>query len=130
MKILRRMGRGLLAPMFVTGGLDAVRHPEGKAARASTVVDPVAGTFGLPDDPAPFVRLNGGVQMVGGALLGLGLFTRLSAVALAASLVPTTLAGHPFWAEADASARATQRTQFLKNAAMLGGLLLVAADGA
>jgi uncharacterized membrane protein YphA (DoxX/SURF4 family) len=44
------------------------------------------------------------------------------------SLVPTTLAGHPFWHEADQAARAQQRIHFLKNVAMLGGLILAAGD--
>ena len=83
----------------------------------------------MPDDPIALVRFNGGVQAIGGALLGLGAFTRLAAFTLAASLVPTTLAGHRFWEETDAEGRAAQRVQFFKNAAMLGGLVLLVADG-
>ncbi len=44
------------------------------------------------------------------------------------SLVPTTLAGHRFWDESDASSRAAQRIHFLKNVSMLGGLLIAADD--
>ena len=51
-----------------------------------------------------------------------------TALALAASLVPTTYAGHPFWEEKDPGARAAQRTQFFKNTSMLGGLLLASVD--
>jgi uncharacterized membrane protein YphA (DoxX/SURF4 family) len=47
---------------------------------------------------------------------------------LATTLIPTTLAGHAFWAEEDPQARAQQRIQFLKNASMFGGLLLAALD--
>jgi len=125
MNVIRRLGRELLAPMFVSGGLDALRHPEPKAARAATVPTPLAETFGLPDDPVLFVRLNGAVQVAGGTLLAIGRAPRLAALALAASLIPTTIAGHRFWAESDPGARAAQRIQFLKNAAMLGGLLVV-----
>ena len=60
--------------------------------------------------------------------LALGVFARPASLALAASLVPTTLAGHAFWQETDPAAKAQQRIQFLKNLAMLGGLLLAAAD--
>jgi putative oxidoreductase len=45
-----------------------------------------------------------------------------------ASLVPTTLAGHRFWEVTDKQARAAQRIHFLKNVAMLGGLILAATD--
>ena len=40
-------------------------------------------------------------------------------------MVPTTLAGHRFWEERG-PARNAQTIQFLKNAAMLGGLVLAA----
>ncbi len=115
--------------MFVSGGLDAFRHPESKAAKAANVTAPIASTLGFRDDPALFVRFNGAVQILGGALLGIGACTRLAALALAASLVPTTFAGHRFWEERDPAGRAMQRVQFLKNAAMLGGLVLLVADG-
>ena len=46
-----------------------------------------------------------------------------------AALVPTTLAGHPFWNETDPQARAGQLTQLLKNVGMAGGLLAVMASG-
>jgi putative oxidoreductase len=128
MPLIHRIGRELLAPMFVTGGLDALRNPEPKAEKAASVTTPLSDAFGLPDDPVAFVRLNGAVQVVGGTLLAMGRFPRLAAVALAASLIPTTIAGHRFWTESDPRNRATQRTQFLKNAAMLGGLVLVATD--
>jgi hypothetical protein len=74
------------------------------------------------------VRINGGIQTVAGTMLALGKFRRLSALALAGSLVPTTYAGHRFWEEMDEDRRAQQRIQFLKNAAMLGGLALAATD--
>jgi len=114
--------------MFVVGGLDAFRHPEAKQASAEVVTGPVTETLGLPDETVTMVRVNGAVQVAGGILLGLGVCTRTAAIALAASLVPTTLAGHHFWNESDPKARAAQRIHFLKNTAMLGGLLLVATD--
>ena len=40
-----------------------------------------------------------------------------------------TLAGHRFWGEEDPPARGEQTIQFLKNAAMMGGLLLVVEHG-
>ena len=124
------MGRSMLAPMFVTGGLDAIRHPESKETKAQVVTGPITESLGLADETLTLVRINGGVQVVGGVLLGLGLLTRVAAFALAASLIPTTLAGHRFWAETDPQAKASQRIQFLKNTAMLGGLVLVTTDRA
>jgi hypothetical protein len=49
-------------------------------------------------------------------------------VALLGSLVPTTVAGHAFWDAKTAEERARQRTQFLKNVGLGGGLILAAVD--
>src|SRR5262245_3300972 len=128
MPLIRRLGRELLAPMFVTSGLDSFRHPERLAGKAATVTTPLADAFGLPDDPVMFVRLNGAVQVVAGTMLAMNRLPRVAALALVGSLIPTTIAGHRFWTESDASSRAAQRIQFLKNAAMLGGLLVVVSE--
>jgi uncharacterized membrane protein YphA (DoxX/SURF4 family) len=75
------------------------------------------------------VQLNGLVQVVAGLALAFAVLPRLSALALAASLVPTTLAGHRFWEEQDEAARGQQTIQFLKNAGMMGGLLMLLEHG-
>jgi uncharacterized membrane protein YphA (DoxX/SURF4 family) len=128
MPVIRRLGRELLAPMFVSGGLDAVRHPEPKATKAAAITTPLADAFGLPDDPVLFVRLNGAIQVVAGTMLAMNRAPRLAALVLAGSLIPTTLAGHRFWTESDPGGRAAQRIQFMKNTAMLGGLLVVVSE--
>jgi uncharacterized membrane protein YphA (DoxX/SURF4 family) len=128
MSVTHALARPLLAGMFVAGGADTVQHPETKVPKADPVVRAVTRPIGLPQDPALLVRVNGAVQVTAGLLLALGRHPRLAATALAASLVPTTIAGHRFWEEADPDTRAGQRVHFLKNVAMLGGLLLAATD--
>jgi len=115
--------------MFISGGLDAVRNPEGKVKKAEVVVSPLTRRFpALPQDPEAFVRANGAVDVAAGVLLAVGRFRRLAALALMASLVPTTFAGHRFWEEAGDEWRAQQRIHFLKNLGLLGGLILAATD--
>ncbi len=115
--------------MFIAGGVDALRDPEGKAKAAQAVTVPLARRFpSLPDDPELLVRVNGAVQVGAGALLAVGRFRRLAAVALVASIVPTTYAGHRFWEEDDETTRAEQQVHFLKNLGLLGGLILAATD--
>jgi hypothetical protein len=58
----------------------------------------------------------------------MGWMPRLAALAIAGTLVPTTLAGHRFWEADEPQTRKQQRIQFLKNLSMLGGLLIAAAD--
>ena len=129
MDLVRTVARPLLAGMFVYGGRDSFGHPQTKVARAESVVTPIVDTLGLPHETQTWIRVNGAVQVVAGTALALGRWPRAAALALAASLVPTTLAGHSFWDEEDATARGAQRIQFLKNLSMLGGLLLVVGDG-
>ncbi|MGH8884694.1 MAG: DoxX family protein [Egibacteraceae bacterium] len=130
MSYLRCLARPMLASMFLAGGLDALRNPEPKVPMAQTVAPKVAAALpGLPDyDTALLVRINGGVQVGAGTLLAFGRFPRLSALALAASLAPTTAAGHRFWEYDDRAARQEQRIHFFKNLSMLGGLLLATMD--
>ncbi|WP_169253321.1 DoxX family protein [Brevibacterium sp. 'Marine'] len=126
--LLQTAGRMLTAPIFITGGLSAVKDPAGKAAMAESTLDAIREYVpGLPDDNELLVRINGGVQILAGATLLLGIKPKLSALALAGSLIPTTLAGHSFWEMEGGDAKAHQ-TQFSKNLAALGGLLLIAGD--
>lgn len=82
----------------------------------------------IPDDDEQIVRANGAAMVAGGTLLALGKAPRLSAVALVASLAPTTAAGHAFWAAEDPAVRKAQQVQFHKNMAMIGGLLFALLD--
>jgi putative oxidoreductase len=129
MSIPRRFARPLLAAMFIEGGLDAIRNPEMKVEKAKAVIDPLKERLpALPDDTVMLVKLNGMVQIGAGGLLAIGKFRRLAAIALIGSVIPTTYAEHRFWEEGDDEARAQQRVHFLKNAGLLGGLILAAVD--
>jgi uncharacterized membrane protein YphA (DoxX/SURF4 family) len=59
-------------------------------------------------------------------MLAVGAAPRACALALGTSLVPTTLGGHAYWTVDDRALRSRQRTQLLKNAAILAGLVLSA----
>jgi putative oxidoreductase len=131
MSALRDFARPMLASIFVIQGFDTMLHPERVAPRAEPVVAPLAELVpGAPATTEDAVRLNGAVQFTAGSLLALGIFPRLSAAAIAVSLVPTTAAGHRFWEVEDEKERAQQRIHFLKNLAIFGGLLIAAGDTA
>ena len=130
MPLIRAAARPMLAAMFVTGGLDALLHPKAKAPAAARVAPKIAARLPipLPEDPVQLVRLNGAVQLAAGLSLATGRLPRLSSLVLAASLVPTTLAGHRFWEKSETGERHAQQQQFAKNLSMLGGLLIAAVD--
>jgi putative oxidoreductase len=117
---LQAAGRAALSAMFVAGGADAFLRPGDRAQQAARL--------GLPLEPELAVRLNGATMLVAGVALALGVRPRLAAATLAASLVPTTLAGHPFWREEDPDARRQQQIHCLKNLGLFGGTLLVLAE--
>src|SRR5437016_3980161 len=98
----------------------------GYGLRKSPATTKLSDALPLPDDTETLVKLNAAVHIGGGTLLALGKLPRLSAAVLALSLVPTTAAGHRFWEEESPQSKAMQRTHFLKNLAILGGLIIAA----
>lgn len=128
MKIVRGVARLLTGSAYALLGFDALQTPGGRVDQAAPTLDALRSVLPLPEDNELLVRANGAAQTVAGASLALGLLPRLSALTLAGSLVPTTFAGHAFWKVDDPAQSKTQRVQFIKNAAMLGGLLLISID--
>ncbi len=126
---LRPAARVLTGSTYVLLGYDALREPGGRVGLASPVLGAIRSQgVPLPEDDELLVRANAAVQVAAGALLALGRAQRLSALALAASLVPTTLAGHAYWSIEDPADRKLQRIQFHKNMALIGGLLFAVLD--
>jgi putative oxidoreductase len=124
MNPVRSLSRPLLASMFVYGAIDSLRDPEPKAKLAAPVLDKLSEAVpSLPLERVQMVQLNAAVQLGAGVMLATGRLPRLSALALAGTLVPTTAAGHRFWEEDDPTAVRQQRVHFFKNLSMLGGLL-------
>jgi putative oxidoreductase len=125
------LARPALSWIFVQGGFDAIRTPAPRAKMAAQLMNqmrsaaPAAMRTHLPDD-VKVVQINAGMQIIAGVTLAIGVLPRISALALAASMVPTTVGGHAFWRIDDPVQRGPQRIQFAKNAAIVGGLLLAA----
>ncbi|HEV2922112.1 MAG TPA: DoxX family membrane protein [Actinomycetota bacterium] len=117
---LRAAGRVALAAMFITGGADALFDPGPRTSKAAEI--------GVPLDPEVAVRANGAAMLGAGAALALGVWPRLAAAVVAGSLIPTTLAGHPYWRIEDPAMRRQQRAHFFKNVGLFGGALLVLSE--
>ncbi len=135
MSLVRLLARPMLSAMFLVGGYNSLRNPEGPAQRAQPVLDRVKPMVDRVAANAPFeldhptlVRINGAVHVAAGLALATGRWPRLSASILAGTLVPTTFGGHRFWEEDDPGNRTNQMIHFTKNVTMMGGLLLAAVD--
>ena len=137
MTLVRLIARPMLSTVFIAAGANAVKNPEPLAGRAQPIVDQLLpyimrATTSVPIefDSKRLVQANGALHVLAGALLASGKSPRLASLALAGSLVPTTLGGHRFWEESDPTVRATQRLHFLKNVSLVGGLLIASVDTA
>lgn len=124
----RALARAFTGAVYIYAGYQAARAPGGRVGKASDTLAKIRRLIPLPVDDELIVRANGAAQFTAGTTLALGVKPRLSAAVLAASLVPTTIAGHAFWTIEDPSERRSQQLQFLKNMAMLGGLLFATID--
>jgi putative oxidoreductase len=114
------VARFLLAAIFVASGFGKIADPSGTQGYMASVGMPVTGLF-----------LVGAIliEVLGGLALVVGYRARIAALALIVFLVPATILFHAFWA-APPEAAQMQMINFMKNLALMGGLLFVAASGA
>lgn len=110
--------RVLVAAIFLASGSGII--PQALAAKE-------LASHGAPAALAPWLMLTARtIEIVGGFGLILGIYPHIAAIALIAFLVPATLVGHGFWQATGTPAYIPQLLNFLKNAAMTGGLLFIA----
>ena len=114
----RLLARPLLAAIFISSGVSALKDP--------SYVASVAREAGL-SEPEKLAQAHGATNLLGGLALATGRFPRLASLGLAAGLVPATLLGHAFWS-APPEQKQMQQINFLKNLGLIGGLLIAAAD--
>jgi putative oxidoreductase len=117
--VLRRLARPLLGLAFIDSGISALRDDGRRAERARSL--------GV-QDPAQVTRAVAGVQIGAGTLLVLNRFPRLSALVLAATVLPDAVTGHAFWTEQDKLAKSNERSLFTRDLGLLGGALVAVAD--
>lgn len=133
MRPVRTLARLMLSTVFVVGGSRTLQNPARVAPLAKPVTDRMVPMLQqihprFPTEPEKLVKMNAAVQVAGGLMLATGHLRRPAALALAASLIPTTVAGHSFWNEENPAQRAQHEIQFMKNLGLVGGLLLAALD--
>lgn len=116
---LALLGRMLLSVLFVVSGWGKI---VGFADTAGFI-----GSKGLPL-PQVLTALAIAVELGGGLLLLIGWKARWIAWAMAAFTVVITPIFHSFW-NVPAAEVMDQQVHFLKNLAIIGGLLMVAAMG-
>ncbi len=114
------IGRVLLGTLFLVNGISKLTNWSGtKGYMAST------GLVAVP----LLLSLTILIETLGGLALILGYSPAFSGVVLTLFLIPVTLIFHKFW-QAEGMEQQIQMAMFLKNLAIIGGLLFVAAYGA
>jgi putative oxidoreductase len=114
------LARVLLGLIFVMSGYGKLMNLGGFTANLTHQ--------GVPF-PEVLAVVGAAVEFGGGALIVLGFKARLAALMLVVFVAMATLIAHRFW-ELDGAARTAQNTQFMKNVAIEGGLMMVVAVGA
>jgi len=114
------LGRILLALVFLVAGVRKIMAPAASA-----------GYLAKLGFPAPEIMVWVAIAFeVGGALLLIfGWKTRWAALALALFTLVASFAAHRFWEISDAGQYANQMNHFLKNMAIVGGMLILAVTG-
>ena len=112
-------GRILLALVFLVAGVRKIMAPAASAGYLAKL--------GFPA-PEVMVWVAIAFELGGAILLILGWKTRWGALALALFTLIATFAAHRFW-EFDAAQYANQMNHFLKNLAIVGGMIILAATG-
>ena len=113
------VGRVLLAIIFIKAGWGKIGGFEATAGYMASK--------GLPMVQVLLV-LTILVELGGGLLLAIGYKARWAALAIFLFLVPVTVMFHPFWG-IPAEQVQNQMNHFLKNVAIMGGMLMVFAFG-
>ena len=113
------VGRILLGLIFVLSGFAKISGFDGTAGYIASK--------GLPL-PQLLAALTIVVELGGGLALMAGFYTRQAVVALAAFSLLTAVVFHNFWA-APQGEQMMQQINFMKNLAIAGGMLVVAAFG-
>jgi putative oxidoreductase len=114
------VARVLLALMFVLAGFGKLTDLQGTAGYIAS--------GGLPA-PMLLAAAAGVLELGAGVLLIVGWQARWAALALAAFTLVASVIFHNFWAVPQAQ-QMTQQLMFMKNLAVIGGLLFVFAFGA
>ena len=114
------IARLLLAAMFVLAGIGKFSGLAGTAGYIASK--------GLPM-PMVLATLTATLEVVGGLALAIGFHARWAALALALFTLMASFIFHNFWTMAPAQASVNQ-LMFLKNIAVVGGMLFVFSFGA
>lgn len=118
--IVSLLGRVLLSAIFILSGFSKIFTFHAMAGMLAAKGFPLATV-------AAGIAIA--IEVVGGLAILTGFKAKIAAWVVFLYLIPTTLLFHNFWTMQGAM-RVSNQTNFMKNLAIMGGLLLLASNGA
>jgi len=111
--------RVLVAMMFMMNGLNII---------GQALAEHEMAAHGVPVSLIPTMIIGSrALQLIASTALILGVYPRVSALALLVFLIPATLMGHAFWQAIGTPQYPVQLINFSKNVCMAGGLIFIMA---
>lgn len=111
------IGRVLFGGFFIYSAIPHLTKTGGLAGYAASK--------GMPW-PKAAVIASGLLLLAGGLGVLFGVYVDFAILALALFLIPVTFKMHNFWADTDPNVKMSNKVNFLKNLALLGGALALA----
>lgn len=110
------IGRIIFGGYFIMSAWSHIMKIDGLAGYAASK--------GIPF-PKAMVFLSGVLLLLGGLGIVFGIAPEASLALLIIFLVPVSFKMHAFWKETDPNAKMSERIAFMKNAALIGALLML-----
>ncbi|MFI7483269.1 DoxX family membrane protein [Kocuria sp. M1R5S2] len=132
MSIVRRIARPLLATGYVANGVESFRNSSGAAEHLAPAASAAAKAFpqAAPalKNPAMVAQGLAAAQVGAAVLFGLGRLPRLSAGVLVTTTALNAYADYRAARAETAEQKAARRSTAIKNASLVGAVLLAAVD--
>ena len=113
-------GRLLISLIFLVSGLGKVFQFDGQVGYATSQGVPMASAA---------IAISAIVEIAAALMIILGYKARLGAAALFLWMIPVNLMMHAFWNITDPTWNQIHMIMFMKNLAMMGGMLFIVAYG-
>jgi putative oxidoreductase len=113
-------GRILISLIFLMSGLGKVFQFDGQVGYAASQGVPMASAA---------IAVSAVIEIAAALMIILGYKARLGAAALFLWMIPVNLMMHAFWGIADQTWHQIHMIMFMKNLAMMGGMLFIISFG-
>ncbi len=130
-KIVTALGRILIAAIFIISGVSKLFNWSGSLQHLTSVLSDwhaylgQSSLFSVAISLAPLLLCLAIVfELVGGCSVLIGYRPKWGALLLILFLIPTTIIMHHFWF-LEGQARSEEQISFIKNCAILGGLMVL-----